>query len=456
MSLRWRWTITMAAVAAVAIGLTAGATTYSAHKQLQDQADQELRHRVAILEQELARMDTPGATVLGNPLRRFDSVLQLLDFEGEPAIRWGMQLPVDDRDRALAVNGGEPQIRTVRVNEQELRMITAPLSDGLLITSLVRRWEVFTRVTAIQIAIPIDREQAALSELRDQMLIVGTLSVLAVAMTAWWLARRAVRPIEALTVAAEEIAETETLVARLDTEAPGEIGRLASAFSKMISALRVSREQQQRLVSDAGHEFRTPLTALKTNLETLGRAGTKISAAQRRELIASALTEADELTHLSGELVDLATDATHTREDTTTFPLSEVVESVVSRYSSRFAGRIETEGSGATVTGRRSQIERAIGNLVDNAVKWSLPESDIRIELDGAQVRVCDSGPGIPEDDLPHIFERFYRSAEARTTPGSGLGLAIVEQVVSAHGGEVFASNRDEGGAVVGFRLPSA
>lgn len=456
MSLRWRWTLTLAGVAAVAIGMAISATTYTAHRQLQDQVDMELRHRIAMLEHELTGMGSPGRGLMGNPLRQFDSILQLIDADGEPRFWWsdGTQLPVDETDRRIAAEGGEPRIRTIEINDQTMRMITAPLPDrGLTVTNLARRWAGQTSLTAVQIAITIDREQAALAGLRSQMILVGLVGVWAVALTGWWLARRAVRPIEELAGAAEEIARTENLAADLQTEAPGEIGRLSQAFSTMLTSLRTSREQQQRLVSDAGHEFRTPLTALKTNLETLGRSSNKLTAPQRRELIAAALSEADELTHLSTELIDLATDIRHAYEDPVEVDLAEVVEAAAARYVSRHPGRIEVVGTGSTVVARRSQLERAVGNLVDNALKWSPPDGEIRIRLDGTRIEVRDHGPGIPDADLPHVFERFYRSVEARTKPGSGLGLAIVQHVVAAHGGEVFAYNHSDGGAVVGFRL---
>jgi two-component system sensor histidine kinase MprB len=268
------------------------------------------------------------------------------------------------------------------------------------------------------------------------------------------LAGRAVRPIERLTATAESVARTERFDADLDEAAPGEIGRLASSFGSMLRSLQASRSQQQRLVSDASHEFRTPLTALKTTLETLHRQAGDLGPEQERDLIEAALRESDELGDLSEELVALATDVVHSDEPATPISLGDLAESVADIYQRRTSTAISVEGAGDDVVGRRSQLERALGNLIDNAVKWSPPGGAVTIHLTGSRVEVQDEGPGIPEADLPHVFERFYRSVDARSRPGSGLGLSIVEHVVTAHGGTVFARNAPSAGAIVGFELP--
>lgn len=235
-------------------------------------------------------------------------------------------------------------------------------------------------------------------------------------------------------------------------EAPAEIGRLAGAFSSKVASLAASRREQQRLVADAGHEFRTPITALKTNLETLLRQDRGLSDAQRRELLEAALTQSNQLAGLATELVDLATDVQHHDEDLTNIYLNELASDVALRFRRMGAKEVEVSGEGSSVRGRRSQLERALGNLVENAVKWAA--TTVEINLEGGRVTVSDDGAGIPDDDLPHIFLRFYRSRQAHSTPGSGLGLAIVEHLITAHGGTVFGRNRAGGDAEVGFSLP--
>lgn len=206
------------------------------------------------------------------------------------------------------------------------------------------------------------------------------------------------------------------------------------------------------MVSDAGHEFRTPITALKTNLETLLRQDRSLSDVQRLEIAEAALTQSDQLGDLATELVDLATDVHHHDEDLTEIDLGELAVDVAQRFRGASDKEIVVSGEGRVLKGRRSQLDRALGNLVDNAVKWS--SARVEISIEGGTVILTDDGPGIPEEDLPYVFRRFYRSPQARATPGSGLGLAIVEHLVVAHAGTVFARNRAGGGAEVGFDLP--
>ena len=219
-------------------------------------------------------------------------------------------------------------------------------------------------------------------------------------------------------------------------------------------SLRTSRAQQQRLVADAGHEFRTPLTALRTNLETLQRRRDQLSDEQAAELIDAALNESIELTTLATELVDLSTDTATTGEHVSMVDLGDLAASVVRRYVSRTTDPIELTGDSAPVQVRVSQIERAVSNLLANAVEWNEPGESITVRVEGTTLTVRDHGPGIPNIDLPLVFDRFHRSDTARGRPGSGLGLSIVRHIVEGHGGTVFARNAADGGAEVGFTLP--
>jgi two-component system sensor histidine kinase MprB len=264
-----------------------------------------------------------------------------------------------------------------------------------------------------------------------------------------------VAPIEDLTAAAETIARTQDLAAPVPAAGPDEVGRLATAFATMIDALRRSRQQQQSLVSDAGHELRTPLTGLRTNIEVLRRRP-ELTPEARHEVVEAALVEVEELGDLVTELVDLATDAAQSPEAKVRATLHELARPVVDRYARALGRTILLAGEGSPVAVRPTQFDRALGNLLDNAAKWSPPGTVVEVEVSGTSLAVRDHGPGIHRDDLPRVFDRFYRGEAARTTPGSGLGLAIVKQAVEANAGQVFARNRPAGGAEVGFVLPSA
>jgi len=228
---------------------------------------------------------------------------------------------------------------------------------------------------------------------------------------------------------------------------------LAESFSTMVGAVAHSQDQQRRLVSDASHEMRTPLTSLRSNVELL-RQIELLPPDERREVIGDVLDDVDELAVLLGELVELASDLA-AAEPEESVRLGDLARAVAARTQRRTEREVTVDDSAAVeVVGRPRQLERAISNLVDNGVKYSEPATPIDIVVSGTRVTVGDRGRGISDDDVERIFDRFYRAVDVRTQPGSGLGLSIVDEIVRSHGGSVFARNRDGGGAEVGFTLP--
>ncbi len=443
MSLRTRWAMTLAGLVAAAVGIGLAASLVFIEGQLRRQVDTDLTERVAVLPVDLRSFLGQNFGALAGRRRpiELDAVIQLVRSDGTVlGLEAAPVLPVEERDRALADGRGEPFIRTVEVGDVPYRMITASFDSPRL-------------QGAVQIAVDISGTERALSALRRRLMVMWLAASAVAGLVGWLAARRAVGPIERLTEAAEHVAATESLDVELDTQAPAEIGRLATAFSSMLTALSRSREQQARLASDAGHEFRTPLTALRTNLETLDRRADDLSPGQRKELLDAAISEVGELSVLSAELVDLASDAGRSQESTRSVDLFELVSGVADLFKRRVSQPLEVSGSGEIVEARPLQLERAVSNMIDNARKWSPADAPIEITVDGRSVQVRDHGPGISEEDLPHVFDRFYRSVDSRTTPGSGLGLAIVETIVEGHSGTVTVSNHPEGGAVVGFRV---
>ena len=452
MSLRWRWALGVGVVAAVAIGLITVAAIVSAERQLRGAVDADLRQRAGELTRRSGSIRIEGRAQRDRLLPRIvdlDAVVQAFDSNGAVILRIGPEgvvPPIDPADLNILRGGGRSLIRDVEMDGVPFRMITVrfrPVPGDTQST------------VAFQIAVNRSRVDANLDELTRRLVTIGVIGVLLVGFTGWLLASAAVRPITNLTDRAERIASAERIDVggRLDITAPGELGRLAKAFSSMLASLRVSREEQQRLVSDAGHEFRTPITALTTNLEILRRQGDRLPAEKRQDLTEAALAESRRLAGLAAELVDLATDAHHTDEPTTEVDLRLLADEVADRFRQLSDREITISGVGATVRGRRSQLERALGNLVDNATKWA--DKTVVIALDGTSVTVTDDGPGIPENDIAHVFDRFYRSHDVRSTPGTGLGLSIVEHLIAAHGGSVRARNGAAGGAEVGFVLPA-
>ena len=353
-------------------------------------------------------------------------------------IAGGAKLPVRSADLALVRTGGKAQLHTVSVQGTKYRVLTTPWFSG----------------AALQTARSLDETESVLSSLRLQLLALSLIGIAAAAVLGWAFARRLVRPIERLRDTAERIARTQDLESPIPETGGGEVGSLATSFSTMVDALAVSKRQQQQLVTDASHELRTPLTSLRTNAELLDRPDA-LNAEQQQRAVHGIRLEVNELTDLVSELVELATDRADD-ETPESVPLRALADDIAERARRR-TGRdvtVTAEGAPASVLVAPHMAERALANLVDNAVKYS--PGPISIVIDGRRIEVRDNGPGIDPTDQAHVFDRFYRSAEARTEPGSGLGLAIVKQIVERHDGTVWATNRAGGGAAVGFELPAA
>ena len=303
------------------------------------------------------------------------------------------------------------------------------------------------RGVLVRAALPVSdaaSTQTALGWLLIVLIPVGAIGAAVVARLA---AGRVLRPVGRLTETVERIRATGDLSSPIETPGHDEISRLGQAFAAMTAALDESVGAQRRLVADASHELRTPLTSLTTNLELLAERPDDPSAPA---LVAAALAEAGELRVLINDLVELARDgqASFHVEDVR---LDLVAERVAARAAIRAPGlAYELTCRPTLVRGDPDALERAIGNLVDNALKWSPPDGRIRISAADGTVEVSDDGPGIPADELPYIFDRFYRSAKARALPGSGLGLAIVRRIADVHNGTVEAIPLEQG---VKFRI---
>jgi two-component system sensor histidine kinase MprB len=348
--------------------------------------------------------------------------IQLLP--GPVAVGQPSQLgPLDKLDVAVAEGAQPAYFANTRHGGQEFRVYTTAWNtgpEGLVRTS--------------QAANANDGAQ------RNAALLLAGLTVVATAITygaARLTASRILRPIAALTSAAERVTHTRDLTARLEvTGTKDEVGRLASSFDTMLAALHESLTAQRQLIADASHELRTPLTSLTTNLDLL-EDGAGLADPQAPGLVRAAREQAGELDQLITDLLDLARyreSAPH-RE---TVRLDLLTDEAVHRLRQRVHhAAIDTELHPCMVNVDPAAVDRAISNLVENAVKWTPPDTAVRVVVESGQVSVTDRGPGIAEEDLPHIFERFYRAPAARGMPGAGLGLAIVGGVAQANGGTV-------------------
>ena len=448
MSLRLRLTLVVAVTFALVVVGCVYAAHVSARHQLRSAADNFLIQRSDRFADAPpgnfphGGQSTDGDHDHGGPaLADPDALTQILNSQGAISsyIAGQPQLPVDGTDRAIAEHGGGPRFRDITLGDDSYRLLTVALPGG----------------GAAQIARDVSADNDLLSSLDTRLLLIALAGTVIAASLAWIIARRMVRPIEQLTTSASLVAATKDFDHPIAVARQDEIGTLAASFNGMLDALRTSREQQWRLVMDASHELRTPLTALRTNVDLLRRAHS-YDDAQRAELLGATDVELRELTDLVSELVELATD-TRSEEAVQPVDLGELVDRVTERQQRRAQRDIEvTKDAPALVDGRVGLLDRAVSNLLDNALKFSPPTSPVEIVVRGSTIEIRDRGEGIAPEDLPHVFDRFYRSATARTVPGSGLGLAIVEQIAELHGGRVALAARDGGGIVARFELPRA
>ncbi len=363
-----------------------------------------------------------------------DAIAQILDRDGKVTASEGGTLPVDTPDEAVAA-GGRAIIRDIELDGEPYRMITAHDRDG----------------GAVQVAQSTASTSDVLDRLAGRLLLVGALLAVVAAVLGWLLMRRTTKPLEDLTAAAERVATTRDLTP-LGLTGNDEVGRLGGSFDEMLGALRTSREQQRRLVQDAGHELRTPLTSLRANVEFLQRAG-DLPADDRAEILAGVQSEIAELGGLVDEVVVLATDDTSSEAPMTEVDLAEIVTDAVATFRRRTSREVTLSVETTRLRGNVALLDRAVTNLLGNADKFSPTDQPIDVVLADRRLLVRDHGDGIDEADAERIFDRFHRADDARSKPGSGLGLAIVRHVAEQHGGTTRARNAAGGGAEVGFSV---
>jgi len=353
-------------------------------------------------------------------------------------------LPVSSCEIQIAQQGQGTCFRTVNTGDGLFRTVAVPVP--------------LERGVALVIGTSMVSTESTLHALGLVTFLVG-LAGIAIAGTAGFaIGRAALRPVERLTVAAEYIARTGDL-RRIEVTGSDELARLTTSFNTMLAALARSQDYQRRLVADAGHELRTPLTSIRTNLDLVAQAmaepdNPRLSADDRTELMNDVRAQMEELSVLISDLVELSRDE-HPAHAVETVDFGEIVERAVERVQRRAPSlTYDVQLNPWYLQGEPATLERAVTNLLDNAAKWSPPGGTVTVTLEDGGLQVADQGPGIAEEDMEHVFERFYRSPEARTMPGSGLGLAIVRQVAENHGGRVAVARAPDGGALLGVWLP--
>ena len=456
MSFRRRIVLLAAIAVAVAVALASVITYVSVREQLRGSVDDGLR---ALSEGVLTEpgpretAGTPSAPVEregerrnfrlllpSSPLGEREGYAQVVSSAGRITPPPGAEALLAAGERVVAVAQGRERafFYDSRLGDTEVRVYVAPFVAG----------------QALQSARSLEPVNATMSQLAVILVLVSLGGVGLAALLGGLVGRSALAPVRRLTRGARYVAATQDLSRRVEAIGDDELASLARSFNSMLGALAESRRAQRQLIADASHELRTPLTTVQANVELLSRAH-ELPAEERRHLREDLLSQLRELTVLVGDLVELARERAPESE-LETLDLAQLAAACVERARS-YAPRVsfDCDLRPSPVRADRARLERAVTNLLDNARKWSPAGGRVEVAVAAGELVVRDEGPGIPEDDRPYVFDRFYRSAESRRLPGSGLGLAIVRQVAEIHGGTAWAADRNGGaGAELHLRLP--
>jgi len=437
----FRARITLAAALAVAVTVVALALVafLVLRRSLSHDVDNTLRARASGLTQGVASGDPDAPHDILSDMTRAAGLAQVVSSTGTVLAPVPGTLPVPPGAREVAAGRRRSMYATVGPEDSQVRVYLVPLPNN----------------SALEVGLVLDEYHRSLQDLAIDLSLVAAAGILVAGVGGWLVARTALVPLDRLATSIGTMAETTDLSHRVQVRGGAELERLATDFNHLVDALERSQAKQRQLVTDASHELRTPLTSLRTNIEVLQRSD-ELDAAERESLRRDVLAQMEELTTLVGDVVELARgDVPEAgREEV---DLDELVANAVARAEvhARSTGiQFQSTLQPSQVWAAPSRLERAVANLLDNAVKWSPPGGVVEVTSRGGAVVVRDHGPGIPAADLARIFDRFYRASAARGRPGSGLGLAIVREVVEAEGGTVVAANHPGGGAEFTIQLP--
>jgi two-component system, OmpR family, sensor histidine kinase MprB len=451
MTLRKRLSLIAAASVAVAVTMAVAASYAIVRSQVRGQVTDSLNAQMENA-QSFGRIQNavPGnGAGSGGPAPYNQIVLGT----GQVAARsGGLVLPVSASTLALAGNQNRSTVSDIWVNGSHLRMLCFgagfQLPDGTIVPAVV------------QLARPLNGVDSILRHLRLFLALIVAGGVAVAAALGRMASRRVLAPLGEVAQVAQEIGETEDLTTRLHVHADDEVGQLATNFNAMLDRLEASREAlddsvraQRQLVADASHELRTPVTSLRTNIEVLLQEG-DLEPEDRRRLLADVVEQSEELTALVGDLIELARgDQPGAEPDDVR--LDGVAAESLAR-ARRNAPSIDFEATlvPTLVDGAPERLARAINNLLDNAARHSPPGGTVELQVGPTGVEVRDHGTGVDPEDLPYVFDRFFRGRNSRGRQGSGLGLAIVRQVAEQHGGSASVANAVDGGAIFTLHLP--
>lgn len=435
----------MALSTVMAVLLVSAGTYFAVRWSLFTQLDKELTD-VAAYVSEVMGNDTDNLGGLNaEAMRAGNATVLLLRSDGQL-----LRIPGDQQ----LVIPGEEELAIARTQLGSSAR-TGSNSDGVDYRMVSIPTQIGGSNYALVLGRPMAPTNGTLATLVRTMSMLSVIGIVVSIALGRWTGRQTIRPVHQLSGAVKRVTETDELLP-IEVTGNDEVADLTRSFNTMMVSLLSSRERQKRLISDAGHELRTPLTSMRTNIELLvadGKSGI-LPPEARQEILRDVSAQLTEFGALIGDLVQLSRDEEQ-KVDLQEIDLSDVVDNAVSRVKLRAQGvQFDVHLKSLPLMGDAAALGRAVTNLLDNAVKFSPPNGTVHVSMADNLLRISDEGPGIAEEDLPHVFERFYRSDRSRNTPGTGLGLSIVDHTIRGHGGVVEAGNADGGGAEFTVWLP--
>ena len=439
MTFRARLALVAAAAVALAVVVASVVVYFVVRSELRSTVDDALVSRGT----EIAQTPFHDFKHFAPPASEFGLISgypQLVGDNGEIALpTGGTRLPINDEIIEIARSGTGTEFADGHVDGVHIRIFALPYVPGV----------------AVEIARPLTEVDRSLRRIKNILILIGGAGIAIAAGLGLVVATAALAPVRRLTTATETVTETGDLSERIEVTGRDELSRLATSFNAMLAGLEESARSQRQLVADASHELRTPLTSLRTNIEVLV-SERQLPPGERERLLDDVVEQLGEMTTLIAELMDLARGEVHQGE-AEVVRLDLLTADTVERVRRNRPGvTFVTDLKESVVHGVPATLERAVANLLDNAAKWSPPNGQVEVAVRDGHVTVRDHGSGIDEEDLPYVFDRFYRASSARGLPGSGLGLAIVRQVAAAHGGTVVAERAEGGGTRMTLSLNGA
>jgi two-component system sensor histidine kinase MprB len=449
MTLRKRLSLIAAASVGIAVLIAVVVCYMVVRSQLRDQVDNALitQQQVDLQSHRIELGSLPGISPRAGGPAQYQQIV-LPDGTKLP-VQGGLTLPVTSQIHKIANSGSGSFMSDIWVGGNHLRLL---VFGGDLVD--------IGSPGAIMLARPLNGVDSILSDLRLILLLVLLAGMAVAAALGRVASRRVLAPLAEVADVAQQIAETDDLSKRLHVHAGDEVGQLATNFNAMLDRLESSRaalddsvRAQRQLVADASHELRTPVTSLRTNIEVL-LAGAELDPEDRQRLLADVVEQSEELSALVNDLIELARGDERGAE-TDDVRLDGVADESLARARRNAPGiHFEATLVPTLLDGVPERLARAINNLLDNAARHSPPGGTVEVQVGPKGVEVRDHGTGVDPEDLPYVFDRFFRGRNSRGRQGSGLGLAIVRQVAEQHGGSVSVTNAVDGGAIFNLWLP--